>query len=180
MCVATDYTDKEKIGQGNINHFLNVSGRTPLSGRSGSSFGDSSSSSWNVGVGQATATGCGHGNMHSLERSVGSYGNYHHLQAQQQNHLVIKPSQQSFGSNSNTPPQLFNYVQPYYPSSGPSMGYIGLKNCVAGSRPNENTTTTTTLKCLFWPKYVARTYEIFYYLLQLWKRLLAVVVEFLN
>lgn len=145
-------TGKEKIGQErhkNINHFFDAS-----SGTSGSNFGDGSSSSLNVGVGQATATGCGHGNMHSLGRSVCSYGNYHHLQAHQQNHSVIKPSQQSFGSNSNTPPQLFNYVQPYYPSSGPSMGYIGLKNCVAGSGPNENTTTTTTLKRLFWPEYV--------------------------
>ena len=123
-----------------INHFNSFFSET-----SGSSFGDGSSSNWSFGVGRATATGCGHGNMHSLRRSVDSHGNHQHQQAQQQNHSVIKPSPLAFEANSNTPPHLFNilplrnYVQPH---SGPD------------SRPNEDTTTATALKCLFCSKYI--------------------------
>ena len=142
-------TDKEKIGhKRRITHFNDL-------------FGDGSSSSGNFGVGQATATACSHGNVESFGRSVGSYGDHHQQQQTQQQHRSpIKPSQQSFGANSNTPPQLSNMlpqrndVQPYFPNSGPSMS---CKDCVAGSRPNENTTTTTTLKCLFCSKYVEHT-----------------------
>ena len=148
-------TDKEKIRQEKctkISHFSDLFDAS--SETSGSSFGDNSSSS----VGQAKATGCSHANMDGLGRSVGSYGQQQ--LAKQQHHSLIKPSQQSSGANSNTPPQLSNMlpqrndVQPYFPNSGPSMS---CKDCVAGSRPNENTTTTTTLKCLFCSKYVEHT-----------------------